>query len=783
MKTTRRQALQLIGYGAPALLASKNLPQAGAQTPAAQTPAAAPAHPPPNPILEKDKIHHPLRPLQPDQAVFFNSDHSPIGCHASLVYGMEASGGLNMMYVRRPQGAPLMVQEGILVAVKDGAQKAKIMPFCPEIADKSLAEFTDKSKSRRLLRACVDAWDTGYGVSWTHFTPYWTLPEIDKASPADLSRFLLPATWMSFRVDNSKGSEVKTLVFSLLDNSPSEQKTWGNQHGFVLSKTVGMIKDSRDEFDKVHTTHGLSIPSNVGALLTAAQVRQKYGVDNATTAIEVSVPAGKVQEFTAVLAHHHDQTLVKDLGTKLYLTRFYPSVDDVVAAAAKAAPASIQRAQAYRNTIHGWGLNPFREFLYGHALASYMFNTRLFLNADGSYIWSIIEGEYDYINTFDLVVDQVFLELDMHPWSVRNELDLYAQRFHFVDQVAIWGIVGPPDSGSRGQPVLGPISKVYPGGLGFCHDMGTAFYFHTPEDVAFPNPVMSQEELQNWIICAALYWKKTNDNAWVKGKTETLNQALQSMLLRDDVDPAKRDGITTYTTTPTAPAKAVRGGEITTFDSLDFSLSKPWNSAYITTKSFAAYLALEAMFKVVGDTTRAAASQQAAKRVTVGMSARFDRETNSFPARFGGEIDARVIPTVEGLCYPWLMGFKEAVSVTGPYGDFIQLMKTHMNSILVPGICIDKASGAWRMSSSINNTWESKIYLAQFVTEQILGIKDDRTNGKVDGIHYQIQVLGNCTTAWTDQILSDVGSCRGGSRHYPRGVTAQLWGYKTGYAS
>jgi hypothetical protein len=36
------------------------------------------------------------------------------------------------------------------------------------------------------------------------------------------------------------------------------------------------------------------------------------------------------------------------------------------------------------------------------------------------------------------------------------------------------------------------------------------------------------------------------------------------------------------------------------------------------------------------DTARAAASQQAAKRVTVGMSAKFDHETNSFPARFGG---------------------------------------------------------------------------------------------------------------------------------------------------
>jgi hypothetical protein len=53
-------------------------------------------------------------------------------------------------------------------------------------------------------------------------------------------------------------------------------------------------------------------------------------------------------------------------------------------------------------------------------------------------------------------------------------------------------------------------------------------------------------------------------------------------------------------------------------------------------------------------------------------------------------------------------------------------------------------------------------------------LSDERARGEVDGVQCAIQVLGNPVT-WTDQILSDIGFTRGGSRHYPRGVTAYLW--------
>jgi hypothetical protein len=115
---------------------------------------------------------------------------------------MEASGGISMLDIRRKRGRSLMVQDGILVVVKDGnASKAQVMPFCPNISDLSKAEFIDQSQVRRVLRASVDSWDIGNGVGWRHYTPYWRLEDIDRASTAELKRFVLPATWMTFSID------------------------------------------------------------------------------------------------------------------------------------------------------------------------------------------------------------------------------------------------------------------------------------------------------------------------------------------------------------------------------------------------------------------------------------------------------------------------------------------------------------------------------------------------------------------------------------------------------
>jgi hypothetical protein len=139
-----------------------------------------------------------------------------------------------------------------------------------------------------------------------------------------------------------------------------------------------------------------------------------------------------------------------------------------------------------------------------------------------------------------------------------------------------------------------------------------------------------------------------------------------------------------------------------------------------------------------------------------------------------GKNTSRIIPAVEGLIYPEQMGLEDALSTSGPYGPMIQMLRAHLNTVLQKGVCLDAKSGGWKLSSTSTNTWQSKVYISQYVAEQILKIKDERTNGPVDAVHASFEVLGTPATCWSDQLESGNGAAWG-STHYPRGVTSSLW--------
>ena len=76
--------------------------------------------------------------------------------------------------------------------------------------------------------------------------------------------------------------------------------------------------------------------------------------------------------------------------------------------------------------------------MMAHAIRSYYGSTQL-LEADHEPIWIVNEGEYRMMNTFDLTVDQLFYEMKMNPWTVKNELDLFMDRYSYRDTVRFPG--------------------------------------------------------------------------------------------------------------------------------------------------------------------------------------------------------------------------------------------------------------------------------------------------------------------------------------------------------
>ena len=169
-------------------------------------------------------------------------------------------------------------------------------------------------------------------------------------------------------------------------------------------------------------------------------------------------------------------------------------------------------------------------------------------------------------------------------------------------------------------------------------------------------------------------------------------------------------------------------------------------------------------------------AREKAKKAAHTISSQFDEKEQYIPAVFENGNVSRIIPAVEALIYPYIVGDKSSVSCDGIYGEMIDKLKKHINTVMRPGVCIDKTSGGWKLSSTSTNTWNSKIYLCQFVIKEILNM-NFKEEEEWDKVHASWQQIGCSEECATDQVNSDTGSPRG-SRLYPRLVTSILWLYE-----
>lgn len=83
----------------------------------------------------------------------------------------------------------------------------------------------------------------------------------------------------------------------------------------------------------------------------------------------------------------------------------------------------------------------------------------------------------------------------------------------------------------------------------------------------------------------------------------------------------------------------------------------------------------------------------------------------------GGASDAKTISAIEGLVYPLVAGCREALDPSGRFGKYIHALQKHLTSVLRPGACLFP-DGGWKLSSTSDNSWLSKIYLSQFIAHQ-----------------------------------------------------------------
>lgn len=344
----------------------------------------------------------------------------------------------------------------------------------------------------------------------------------------------------------------------------------------------------------------------------------------------------------------------------------------------------------------------------------------------------------------------------MNPWTVRNELDMFVDRFSYVDTVRF-----PGDE------------TEYPGGLSFTHDMGVANAVSRPGyssyelygiDGCFSH--MTHEQLVNWILTAAVYVEHTGDRSWMERNLTVLESCLQSMVNRDHPDPAKRNGVMALDS-----SRTMGGAEITTYDSLDVSLGQARNNIYLAGKCWAAYLAMERIFRENGNAELSQTAGRQAELCAATIVASVTKD-GYIPAVIGEGNDSKIIPAIEGLVFPYFTGCKEALERGGRFGEYIKALDTHLKAVLVEGVCLF-ADGGWKISSTSNNSWLSKIYLSQFIARQILGLEWTEQGRAADQAHSAWLTHPELSIwSWSDQIISGEIT---GSKYYPRGVTAILW--------
>ena len=173
-----------------------------------------------------------------------------------------------------------------------------------------------------------------------------------------------------------------------------------------------------------------------------------------------------------------------------------------------------------------------------------------------------------------------FYDSLMQPWALRNVLDTFSGAL-------------PGTGYSYDHPLYDARSgaMVSQHGFSFHHDMGNWPTSDPPGTDPVFDDYMGQEQLQNWILSAGLYWSRSADHAWLTNNLALLQTCLNSMLLRDDTNAATRNGIT----------KNINRPEGTTFDNLDASLQAAGYSGRLAVRNWASYLALGAMF---GETRR-----------------------------------------------------------------------------------------------------------------------------------------------------------------------------------
>jgi len=551
-------------------------------------------------------------------------------------------------------------------------------------------------------------------------------------------------------VDNSKGAKALKAIFAF--------GGWPKFMALCNTDLLGAAS-AEDIGFAVRADSGAAVSAFCDWSLRDALLRcePQQGWLAGTAGIMAHVPARKKIVLDIALGFYREGRATLGRDSVYMYTKYFGSLEEVLLDDLADRERVIRECKEADAELRAAKLNDEQRFLIAHAVHSYFGNTQLL--AEGrSPVWLVNEGSFMMLNTFDLMVDQLFFEMRLNPWTVRNELDHFYQHYSYHDTVHA------PEA---------PDVQL-PGGISFTHDMGVSNVL-TPDGYSsyemkhqpgcFSH--MTHEELVNWVLAGVDYFHGTKDRDWLTRRISVFRECLTSLQNRDNPDPAKRNGVMAFDS-----SRCGREAEITTYDSLDVSLGQSRNNLYLAVKTWAAYIALEMVLARMGFHEEAKSAAHSAELGAKTIASNFDQKLGYIPAVFEPGSTSATIPAIEGLLFPQRLGLLGALRKREPHKTLIDTLRLHFKNILKPGVCLFKDNG-WKMSSTSINSWQSKIFLCQHVARKVLGFDFGDEQIKHDRAHADWWRIGSAPYAVIDQILE--GKTSGGGCIYPRGVTNILW--------
>jgi hypothetical protein len=703
----------------------------------------------------------------------FNAQHSPMGAFMSFTCGNFGSRGGIGLEIGSPGNQDIYV--GVKPGGRSSAGQLRCLPFyrgaTAQGAESYLVEQAGPAEQNvqpkivpytaaeivRQYGWASDRWQTR-DFSFAIFTPFGEIPDPALATPAQMRTALLPAVGGEFTVGNSAGTETVTGFFAIKFNEPGWRPlddAGSGAVGFAFRRQIGVLGQldagEAELFCRFSIDEGVSNP-----------VMHLLG---AVPGIAFEVPPGQKRTLRLAFGCYREGIATTGLEGRYLYTRYYSGLADVLREALNR-PLAKEAAALDQQLIES-GLSADQQFLIAHATRSYYGSTQL-LDVGGEPLWVVNEGEYCMLNTLDLSVDQMFWELDRNPWVVKNILNTFVRRYSYVDQV---------------KETATADSKLAPGGISFCHDMGINNNFSPAGNSSYEIPYipgcfsyMTQEQLCNWVLIAASYVAKTRDTAWLSHNRHVVAACLQSMVNRDEPTPT---GLMTRDS-----SRCFTGQEITTYDSLDASLGQARRNLYLGVKRWASFVGLSMLLRTDGDIGGAEAADRgartAANAIAVGLNdegfipAVFEPENSGWKSRILAAIEALIYPLHWAECGMAEFGIEQLKKDQANAALFTAL-KTHTHALLSdPQRRNLFADGGLKLSSTSDNSWMSKIAIFQQVCTEVLDAdaKTRQLLRDADAAHVQWQINGSAYWACSDQFVSGVAK---GSRYYPRIITTALW--------